>query len=88
MQRTEGYCILDIPGSFLHASIDENMVMFINGKRVKIVVHVALQIYSNIKQQNMLYYHPESCFENIESQGFQVKPYDPCVSTKHIIVFK
>ena len=43
--------IFDLPGAFLHAWNDENVIVFMKEKLAALMVHIALQIYQ-IHQNN------------------------------------
>ena len=95
--------IIHLSRAFLHAPIDEKVIMFMKGKMAELMAHVAPQIYPKyittkagekilyMRVQKVLYGMLKSVFlfymglcQDLESQGFEINPYDPCMANKII----
>jgi len=86
----------DIPGSFLHADVDEDITMVLKGRLAELMVQVAPNLYRkyitadrNVKMQPALYGLLRSALlfynklvADLESDGFMLNPYDSCVANK------
>jgi hypothetical protein len=96
--------VVDIPGDYLSADMDEEVIMLLRGRLAELMVKTAPNIYRNYitvdaKNQPVLYVKLHKalygCLRSallfylefvgdIESQGFTLNPYDPCVANKVI----
>jgi hypothetical protein len=96
--------VVDIPGAYLSADMDEEVIMLLRGRLAELMVKTAPDIYRNyitvdatnqpvlyVKSQKALYGCLRSALlfylkfvGDIESQGFTLNPYDPCVANKVI----
>ena len=94
----------DIPGSFLHADSDEDIMMILKGRLAELMVQVAPTLYRKyisvdrkgtailyVKMQKAMYGLLRSALlfyrklvGELESAGFRLNPYDPCVANKTI----
>jgi hypothetical protein len=92
--------IVDVPGAFLMADMDEEVIMCIRGRLAELMVKTALEIYRKyiyvgnynkpvlyVKLIKALYGCLRSALlfylklvEDLESHGFKINPYDPCVA--------
>jgi hypothetical protein len=93
-----------IPGAFLHADLDEDIIMILKGQLAKLIVQVAPNLYREyisvdrkgkailyVKMQKAIYGLLRSALlfyrklvSDLESSGFVINPYDPCVANKVI----
>jgi hypothetical protein len=96
--------VVDIPGAYLSADMDEEVIMLLRGRLAELMVKTAPNIYRkyitmDAKNQPILYVKLQKalygCLRSallfylkfvgdIESQGFTLNPYDPCVVNKVI----
>jgi hypothetical protein len=96
--------VVDIPGAYLSADMDEEVIMLLRGMLAELMVKTAPNIYRKYitvdeKNQPVLYVKLQKalygCLQSalffylkfvggIESQGFALNPYDPCVVNKVI----
>jgi hypothetical protein len=90
----------DIPGAFLHADSDKKITMILNGRLAELMVQVTPNHTSvdrkgmailYIKMQKAIYGLLRSTLlfykklvANLESIGFKLNPYDPCVANKEV----
>jgi hypothetical protein len=95
---------MDIPGAYLSADMDEEVIMLLRGRLAELMDKTAPNIYHkhitvDAKNQPVLYVKLQKalygCLRSallfylklvgdIESQGFALNPYDPCVANKVI----
>ena len=95
--------IVDLPGAFLNAENDQNVIMFMRGRLTELMSLVASQTYQKYVTvemgQRVLYVKVQKAFcgmlksvllfnkklrGNLESIGFEINSYDPCVANKVI----
>jgi hypothetical protein len=96
--------IVDVPGAYLTANMDEEVFMCIMGRLAELMVKTAPEIYrkyiyvgSNnkpvlyVKLQKSLYgclrsalLFYQKLLKDLEDNGFELNPYDPCVANKVI----
>jgi hypothetical protein len=96
--------VVDIPGAYLSADMDEEVIILLHGRMAELMVKTAPNTYRNYitvdaKHQPVLYVKLQKalygCLRSallfylkfvgdIESQGFALNPYDPCVANKVI----
>jgi hypothetical protein len=96
------FAVVDIPGAYLSADIDEEVIMLLRGRLAELMVKTAPNIYRkyitvdsnnqpvlHVKLQKALYGCLQSALMlylkfvgDIESQGFELNPCDPCVANK------
>jgi hypothetical protein len=96
--------VVDIPGAYLSADMDEEKIMLLRGRLAELMVKTAPNIYGkyitvDVRNQPVLYVKLQKalygCIRSallfylkfvggIESQGFALNPYDPCVANKVI----
>jgi hypothetical protein len=92
--------VVDIPGAYLSADMDEEVIMLLRGRLVELMVKTAPNIYRKymtvdannqhilyVKLQKAMYGFLRSALmfykklvRGLESQGFEIKPYGPCVA--------
>jgi hypothetical protein len=96
------FAIVDVPGAFLTADMDEEVYMCLRGRLAELMINTAPDIYSKyvpivpdnksimyVKLQKALYGCMRSALlfymklvADLESDGFELNPYDPCVANK------
>jgi hypothetical protein len=96
--------VVDIPGAYLSADMDEEVIMLLRGRFTELMVKTAPNIYRKYitvgaKNQPVLYVELQKALYgclpsallfylkfvgDIESKGFELNPYDPCVANKVI----
>ena len=98
--------IIDIPGAFLSAEADEEVIMTFCSRLVELMAMVAPSVYQQyiktgengkkilyirllcvlfgMMQSALLFY--EKLWNNLQSLGFKLNPYDPCIANKLIKV--
>jgi hypothetical protein len=96
--------VIDIPGAYLSANMDEKVIMLLRGRLAELMVKTAPNIYRKYitvdsNTQPVLYVKLQKALcgclpsallfylkfvGDIESQGFELNPYDPCVANKMI----
>jgi hypothetical protein len=96
--------VVDVPGAFLSADIDEYVLMTIKGRLAELMVKASPNMYRKyitfeannqpilyVKLQNALYgclrsalLFYEKLMGDLKSQGFELNPYDQCVTNKVI----
>jgi hypothetical protein len=84
----------NIPGTFLHTNVDEDITMVLKGRLADLMVQVAPNLYRKyitvdkkgivilyVKMQKARY-GLLKLVADLESDGFVLNPYDPCVANK------
>ena len=75
--------IVDLPGAFLYAENDQDVIMFMRGRLAELMTMIAPQMYRKYvtieKGQKVLYVKVQKSL-----YGFEVNPYDPCIANKVI----
>jgi hypothetical protein len=94
----------DIPGAFLYAETDEDVIMMLKGKLAELMVMVEPSLYRKyvttdskgepilfVQMHKALYGMMRSALlfykkfiHDLESEGYVINPYDPCVANKMI----
>jgi hypothetical protein len=94
--------IVDVPGAFFTANMDEKMIMCLRKRLAELMVKTAPNMYHKIisldkkcnsiqyvKLQKALYECLRSALlfylklvKDLETEGYELKPYDPCVANK------
>jgi hypothetical protein len=102
-ERSE-VAIVDVPGAYLTADMDEEVFMCLRGRLAELMVKTAPEIYRKyiyvgsdnqpvlyVKLQKALYgclrsalLFYQKLLKDLEDNGFELNPYDPCVANKVI----